>query len=436
MTPLIASLVFLALIVVVVGSGVWIFVGLMLAGTLSLATLLGMPLDRIGSISSRVLSANAISWELAAIPMFLLMGEMIHRTNVSDRLFNGLAPLVRNIPGGLIHTNVLGCTVFAAVSGSSVATTATVGKITVSQLLRRGYNGNLVTGSLAGAGTFGLMIPPSMAMIIYGILAQASISKLFIAGILPGLMMAGLYGGFVMLRAVLNPSLAPADKSEQFGSILYGLGQLSPIFILVFVVLGSIYSGLATPTEAAAVGVATTVVLAASMHQLSARMLFESFMAAVQLSSMIGLLVISAAVASSAVAYLGIPETLAAFIDALHVGPYMLIFLLAIFYIILGTAIEGTAMLIMTVPIVLPLVVGAGWDPIWFGIFLILMIELSALTPPVGLNLNILQGLTGYSFNRVFMATIPFFLLLCLGAAILTMFPQIVLWLPDMMAGG
>lgn len=436
MTPLLASLVFLVLIVVVVGSGIWIFVGLMLVGTISLATLLGMPLDRIGSISSRVMSANAVSWELAAIPLFLLMGEIIHRTNVSDRLFNGLAPLVKNIPGGLVHTNVLGCTVFAAVSGSSVATTATVGKITVGQLLRRGYDGNLVAGSLAGAGSFGLMIPPSMAMIIYGILAQTSISKLFIAGILPGLMMAGLYVGFIMLRSLANPSLAPVDKQEQFGSILDGLGQLLPIFVLVFVVLGSIYSGLATPTEAAAVGVATTVLLAAFMRQLSVRMLFESLMAAIQLSSMIGLLIVAAAVASSAVAYLGIPETLAAFIDAMQVGPYMLIFLLAIFYIVLGTALEGTAMLIMTVPIVLPLVVAAGWDPVWFGIFLIIMIELSALTPPVGLNLNILQSLTGYSFNRVFAATIPFFLLLCFGAIILTVFPGIVLWLPNAVSAG
>lgn len=435
MTPLLASLVFLALIVVVIGSGVWIFVGLMVVGTISLSALLGMPLDRIGSISSRVMSANAVSWELAAIPMFLLMGEIIHRTNVSDRLFNGLAPLVKNIPGGLVHTNVLGCTVFAAVSGSSVATTATVGKITVGQLLRRGYDGNLVAGSLAGAGSFGLMIPPSMAMIIYGILAQTSISKLFIAGILPGLMMASLYVGYIALRATLNPALAPASKVEQFGGVLEGLMQLMPIFVLIVVVLGSIYSGLATPTEAAAVGIATTVALAAFMRQLNLRMLFDSFMAAIQLSSMIGLLVISAAVASSAVAYLDIPETLAAFIDDMQVGPYMLIFLLAIFYIILGTALEGTAMLIMTVPIVLPLVVGAGWDPIWFGIFLIVMIELSALTPPVGLNLNILQGLTGYSFNRVFVATIPFFLLLCLGVVIITAFPGIVLWLPNLLSG-
>lgn len=434
MTPLLASLVLLVLICVLLGTGVWIFSGLIMLGVLALSLLQGFGLDRVALIATRVIQTSAASWELAAIPMFILMGEIIFATDISRRLFNGLAPIVRYIPGRLLHTNVLGCTIFAAVCGSGTATTATVGKITIGELLKRGYDKDLVSGSLAGAGTFGLMIPPSIAMIIYGVLAEVSIARLFAAGILPGLMLAGLYSAYIAIRALMKPSVAPKETTPGgLGEIVAGLLQLGPFLLLMGVIIGSIYSGIATPSEAAAVGVAIALVITVFSGQFRWGMMAHALSSTIRISAMIGVLIVASAFVSAAIAYLHIPEALTGGIAAMQLDPYMLLLVLGIFYIILGTFLDGTSMTVMTVPIVVPMVVQAGFDPIWFGIFLVIMIELSSLTPPVGLNINILQGLTGQSFERTVLAAAPFFLLLCLGAAIIAVFPQIALWLPSTM---
>ncbi|MGV1989198.1 TRAP transporter large permease [Agrobacterium sp. 22-221-1] len=434
MTPIVASLVLCVVICLVLATGVWIFSGLLLTGFIALYFIQGFPLDRVGSIAFRVVSSGAISWELAAVPMFIFMGDVVFRTDISQRLFNGIAPLTRLVPGGLLHTNVLGCTLFATISGSGTATTATVGRITIPELMRRGYDVTLASGSLAGAGTFGLMIPPSVAMIIYGVLAEVSIAKLFVAGVLPGIMLAALYSGYIILRVLINPKLAPEAASEdEAGSILEGIAKLMPFLILIFIVLGSIYSGLATPSEAGAVGAAGAIVVAMATRQFSVAMFVEALYSTVRMSAMISVLVFASGFVSATIAYLHIPEALTAYIASFDLGQYGLLVVLVVFYIILGTFLDGPSMTVMTVPIVLPMAVSVGLDPIWFGIFLVIMIELSSITPPVGLNINILQGLTGQTFERTLSAAMPFFALLCLGTAILAVFPQIALWLPSLM---
>lgn len=432
MDTLSSGLVILALIVLFLGTGTWIFAGLLLAGIGTLWITLDYPLARIGLIATKVISSKAVSWEQAAIPMFIWMGDIIFRTDIAQRLFLGLAPLVKRIPGNLLHTNVLGCTLFAAVSGSSTATCATVGKITIPELIKRGYDVDLASGSLAGAGSFGLLIPPSIAMIIYGVIAEVSIAHLFAAGILPGLMMGGLYAGYIGIRSLGNTEIAPRDDTPVgFRDILTGIVNLLPITILMVIVLGSIYSGLATPSEAAAVGVLIAIIIIIVTRQFSWTLIRDSLAATIRISAMLCILIAASSFLSAAIAYVNLPTALSENITALGLSPYMLLFILALVYILLGMFIDGTSMTVMTVPIVLPLVVSAGFDPLWFGIFLIVMIEMSAITPPVGLNLYILQGLTGRSFERTVRSALPFFLLLCTGVVILAIFPEIALWLPE-----
>ena len=431
MSTLAASAILLALVVLFLGAGMWIFAGLTFVGVGALYIVLDFSVSRIGTIATKVISSSAISWELAAIPIFIWMGDIIFRTDISLRLFRGLSPIVARVPGGLLHTNVFGCTIFAAISGSSTATTATVGKITIPELMRRGYDLDLASGSLAGAGSFGLLIPPSIAMIIYGVLAEVSIAKLFAAGLFPGLMMAGLYSGYIMIVALLRPGIEPVKQDHvRFIEILRGILELLPILILMVVVLGSIYSGLATPSEAAAVGVACAIAITIITRQFSVEMIVESLMATIRISAMICILIAASAFLSAAIAYLHLPLQITRGIAVLELSPYGVLAILAALYIVLGMFIDGTSMTVMTVPIAVPLIVQAGYDPLWFGVFLVIMIELSALTPPVGLNLYILQGLTSAEMSRTIVAALPFFLLLCLGAVLLVAFPEIALWLP------
>lgn len=431
MSASLAALVLLGLLVLFLGAGQWVFTGLMLVGAAAMWLILDFSPDRIGSIATKVISSSAISWELAAIPIFMWMGDIIFRTDISARLFRGLAPMVAKVPGGLLHTNVLGCTIFAAISGSSTATTATVGKITIPELQARGYDMRIAAGSLAGAGSFGLLIPPSIAMIVYGVLAEVSIAKLFAAGVLPGLMMAGLYVGYIAIRALMDPSRAPAyEGTVSTATLLRSALELLPIVILMGVVLGSIYTGIATPSEAAAVGVAGAIVITLVTGQFSLALMRDSLMATIRVSAMILMLISASAFLSAAIAYLHLPTMITQGISALDLSPYGVLLILAVLYIVLGMFLDGTSMTVMTVPIAVPLIVQAGFDPLWFGIYLVIMIEMSALTPPVGLNLFVLQGLTGRSMGETVQAALPFFLLLCLGTVILAAFPQIVLWLP------
>ncbi|TVP43528.1 MAG: TRAP transporter large permease subunit [Halomonas sp.] len=434
MEALFSALLLLGLIFVVLGLGVWIFLGLFAVSGIALMVLLGMDISRIGTIAANIVNRYGSAWELAAIPMFIWMGEIIFRTDLSNRIFRGLAPLVAHIPGRLLHTNILGCTLFAAVSGSSAATTATVGKITTNELERHGYDRALSSGSLAGAGSFGLMIPPSIVMIVYAILAEVSVTRMFAAGVLPGLMIAAMFSCYIVLRSLLNPSLAPVTAPKR-GAIIYlhSVVDLLPVLSLMVIVLGSIYSGIATPSEAAAVGVCAALIVTGVLRQLSVSLLLQTLLGAVRTSAMICSLLIAAALLSTAMGYLHIPSGVANTIAALELTPLTLILVLTLFYIILGLFLDGVSIIVMSLPITLPLAALAGIDPIWFGIFLIVTIELGQITPPVGFNLFILQSLTGRPIGRVALDALPFFCLMLAGVGLLIAFPQIALWLPGVL---
>ena len=414
------------------GLGVWVFAGLMLVSMTSLVLVLDMPLAQLGAVVKGTMWKSGNTWELAAIPIFIWMGDLIHRTDISDRLFRGLEPWVDLLPGRLLHTNIAGCTLFAAVSGSSTATTATIGKITTVALAERNYDTGLSVGSLAGAGSLGLMIPPSIVMIVYGVLAEVSIARLFAGGLFPGLLAAGFYSSFIAARCIANPSLAPrTGRSHTWKDRLTGLKNIAPVVILIPVVLGGIYTGLATPSEAAALGLAGTLILVLILRQLSWRLLVNSLFSSARISCMIITIVVSAGLLSATMGYLHVPQQLGGFITDLNLGPYGLICLLGVFYLILGLFLEGLSILVMSLPITLPLILDAGFDPVWFGIFLVIAVELAQVTPPIGFNLFVLQGLTGHPMSLVAKAAFPFFLLLLATAVIITIFPEIALWLPN-----
>lgn len=436
MEALTAGLVIVGLLAVYLSLGVWIFAGLFLVGVTSALVLEGMSIAQIGAIVRGNFWRVASSWELSAIPLFVWMGELIFRTDISARTFRGLSPWVNAIPGRLVHANILGCTLFAAVCGSSTATTATIGKITTSSLIERGYDERLAIGSIAGAGTLGLMIPPSIVMIVYGILADQSIARLFAAGLLPGLLMAAVYSTYIMVVGWLWPAMAPTDgRRYSIRDRMKGLLELCPVLALIPIVLGGIYSGLATPSEAAALGVAGALVIIALLRQLTWRIFIESLMGSVAITCMVVSIIVAAAVLSSAMGYLRVPTKIAEGIAYLDLGPYAIVALLFVFYLILGCFLEGISMLVMSLPITLPLVVAAGFHPIWFGVFLVVMIEIAQITPPVGFNLYVLQGLTGRPIGTIALSALPFFFLLMLVCIIITMFPDIALWLPSTLYG-
>ena len=432
MESLFIAFIVLLLVIYYLGLGVWVFAGLLLVSTTGLVFLIDMPLDRIGKIMAPLVIRSATSWEISAIPMFIWMGELMLRTDMSDRLFRGLSPLTYHLPGRLLHTNIVGSALFAAISGSSAATTATVGKITISELGKRGYSKTLTFGSLAGAGSLGLLIPPSIVMIVYGVLAEVSIARLFAAGVFPGIMIAALYSGYVIIISILNSSVAPPDRDKPgLKDAAIGLFNLIPIAMLIFIVLGSIYSGLATPSEAAAVGVVATMVMVILTGQFTKDVFFSTLVSAVQTSCMIAVILIAAAFLSTAMGFLHVPQDVAKAIGAMNLSPYALIAILAVFYVLLGMFLEGISITVMSLPITLPLILAAGFDPIWFGIFLVIMVELAQITPPIGFNLFIIQGLTGTSIMKIAVAAAPFFVLMCVGVVLLIAFPEIALWLPN-----
>ncbi|SEM70758.1 TRAP transporter large permease [Halomonas caseinilytica] len=424
----------LALLLGVLALGSWIFAGLVMVAVLSLWGLGDFGFDRIGLILSKILFRAANSWELSAIPLFILMGELIFRSDIAERLFRGLTPLTRYLPGGILHTNVLGCTLFAAVSGSSAATTATIGKITTRELADRGYDRRLSIGSLAGAGSLGLLIPPSIVMIVYGVQAEVSISKLFMAGVLPGLLVALLYIGYVMLRCLATPSLAPRQEADST-TPGQALRLLAPVLGLVVVVLGAIYTGIATPSEAAAIGCGATLLLLAAERQLSIGLFLSALRGTLVTSVMVCSLLVAAAMLSTAMGYLHLPSELASWIAHQGFSPIALLLAMALFYILLGLFLDGISITVMSLPITLPIIIQAGYDPLWFGIFLVIMVELGQITPPVGFNLFVLQGLTGESISRVALAAAPFFALMCLAALIISVWPELALWLPSVLSG-
>lgn len=422
----------LLFVFLVLGLGMWIFAGLLTVAIASMVFIGDFSLVRVGTIAKAVIWKSATTWELAAIPLFLWMGEIIFRSDISERLFRGLAPLVEWLPGRLLHTNVMGCTLFAAVSGSTSATTATVGKITLEALKERGYNQSLSLGSLAGAGSLGLLIPPSIILIIYGVLTEVSIAKLFAAGVIPGLLVAGLFSLYIAVRCILNPKLSPATNSPATVKVwLSAFYDLIPITVLITVVLGSIYSGIVTPSEAAAIGVLAAMILTGFSGRLNFRMLAESLIAAVRTSCMVCSILIAAALLSSAIGYLHVATGLTNLIANMNLSPYSLLIILALMYIVLGLFLDGISILVMTVPIVFPIITQAGIDPLWFGVFLVLMIEMGQVTPPVGFNLFVIQGIANENLNKIVYASFPFFILMVLAVLLLAIYPSIVTYLPS-----
>lgn len=425
------STVLMGLLVIFLGGTVWIGIGLFWVGFGGVFFFTDLP---SGAILANTVWNNTSGSTMMALPLFIWMGEILFRSKISQNLFDGLAPWMDSFPGRLLHVNIFACTFFAAVSGSSAATTATVGKITVPELYRRQYDKTLSIGSLAGAGTLGFLIPPSMMMLVFGIIGDVSIGKLFIGGFLPGVLIALLFSGYIFVRCLINPALAPAGQDRYtWKHRLASLPDIAPVAILILVVLGSIYTGWATPTEAGAVGVTGSLFFAALTRSLNWAVFKTSLSGAVKTSCMIMLIVMGAAFLSVVVGYLGITRQLTTYVTSLGLSPYVLIFILAINYLLLGCLIDGFSMIVMTSPIVLPMVTAAGFDPVWFGIFLILMIELAQITPPVGFNLFVISSLNNDDILKIAKAAFPFFLLLCAATILVTMFPQIVLYLPNLM---
>ena len=428
MTVLAAGVV-LAVLAVGLGLGVWVGLALFAPGLVGLAVFRSMPIEKLlAQLTWNVTTTP----ELIALPLFILMAEILFHSRLSASLFAGLAPWTTRLPGRLLHVNVLGCTMFAAISGSSAATTATVGRITLTELLRRGYDRDLAMGSLAGAGTLGFLIPPSIILIIYGVLSETSILKLFIAGVIPGLLLAFFYMTWLGLRATWNPSVAP-DESESmsFADKVLGLRHLGPVVFLIFAVLGSMYGGFASPSEASAVGVLGALVVSAAQGTLNGETIRKASLGAVRTVSMIGLIVAGAYFLSIAMGFLGVPRMIASEIVALELSPIALIVMLLVFYAILGCVLEGMSTIVMTLPITLPLVQAAGFDKIWFGVFLVVVVEMAQITPPVGFNLFVIQGMTGERIGRIALATLPFFLIMVGLALLITFVPEVVTFLPN-----
>jgi len=423
------GLVVAGLLVAVLGLGVWVGLALFGVGAMALELFRTMPVEKL---AAQVVWNTTTSSELIALPLFILMAEVLFRTRLSASLFRGLAPWTAWLPGRLLHINVLGCTLFAAVSGSSAATTATVGRITVGELFARGYDRSLAMGSLAGAGTLGFLIPPSVIMIIYGVLAEVSILKLFLAGVIPGLMLAFAYMVYLGVRASLRPALVGAMVAEvSWRARGQAVVHLAPVVFLIVAVMGSMYGGLASPTEAAAVGVLGAFVVAAAQRSLTWANVSAALLGAARTSSMIGLIIAGAVFLSVAMGFLGVPRAVAGAIAAMKLSPMGLILVLLVFYAALGCVLEGLSSIVMTLPITLPLVTDAGFDPVWFGVFLVLVVEMAQITPPVGFNLFVIQGLTGERIGRIAVAALPFFLIMIGFTVLVALVPEIVLYLPD-----
>ena len=428
---LMMALVVFGILFLTLAAGIWVGFSLFIVGFMGMVIFSPLP---AGNNMASSVWATIEKWEYVALPLFILMGEILYRSGISEKLFKSLVPWLYRLPGGLLLMNIVSCTLFAAVSGSSAATTATVGRITLAEFDKLGYDRRLAMGSLAGAGTLGFLIPPSLIMIVYAILAEVSIGKMFMAGILPGLLLAGIYSSYIIYRGIRNPAIAPrTQESYSWRERLVGLKDLAPTLLLILMVLGSIYGGVATPTEAAALGVLGATVFAFLNRQMNLKILFECLVGAVKTNAMIMMIVVGAGFLSRVMGFLGIPAAITHAITEMDLSPYMLMIILGGFYILLGCLLDGFSIVVMTLPIALPMVTAAGFDPIWFGIYLILMVEVSQITPPVGFNLFVIQGLTGEPILNIAKYALPFFFLMLLTTVILTIFPDIALFLPDLM---
>ena len=434
MPELFLTIFFISILLFFLGTGVWVAISMISVSAIGMMLFTSRP---VGDAMATTIWGTASSWTLTALPLFVWMGEILFRTKLSKNLFEGLSPWMQKLPGGLIHVNVVGCALFAAISGSSAATVATVGKMSIPELRKRKYPEKILLGSLAGSGTLGLLIPPSIILIIYGVTVQESIAKLFIAGILPGIMIAAIFMLYVVFWSLLNKKVMPKSfENFSFFQKIKRSKQLLPVIILILAVIGSIYTGIATATEAASLGVVGALVLSYFQKSLNLKTFKESLLGATKTSCMIAFILAGSSFLSLAMGFTGLPRNLAIWIQSMDLSPYILIFVLMIFYIILGMFLDGISAVVLTMAIIEPMIRQAGFDMIWFGIFLVVVVEMAQITPPVGFNLFVLQGMANKDMGFIARSAFPLFILMILAVVIIIIFPEIALWLPQQMVQG
>ncbi len=425
------SLFLSLLLLVFLAGGLWIAIAMILVGLVAVAAFTN---TNAGALLATTVFGGSTDWALTALPLFIWMGEVLFRTRLADQMFAGLAPWMRKLPGGLAHTNVLACGIFAAVSGSSTATTATIGRITVIELTKRGYDDRIVLGSLAGSGTLGILIPPSLIMIVYGVAADVPITHLFIAGVLPGALLMALFSGWIMVDSAWHPERIPApDAATTFAQKLRASRELIPVVVLIAGVIGSIYFGIATATEAAAVGLMGSFAIAWWTGTLTWQSFLDSVYAAVRTNCMIFFILAGSMFLTGAMGFTGIPRQLASMVGEQGFSPGEILLVLTLLMIVMGCFIDGISVVVLTTSVLMPVIEAAKIDPLWFGIYMIFVVEMGLVTPPVGFNLFVIQGLTKRDLPYIAMAALPYFLMMCVAVFLIWYFPQIVSWLPAQM---
>ena len=431
MTEIFLTTFFISVLLFFLGSGIWVALSMIGVSAIGMMLFTSRP---VGDAMATTIWGTSSSWTLTALPLFVWMGEILFRTKLSENLFKGLSPWMQRLPGGLIHVNVVGCALFAAISGSSAATVATVGKMSIPELRKRKYPEKILLGSLAGSGTLGLLIPPSIILIIYGVAVQESIAKLFIAGIIPGIMIALIFMSYVIIWSLINKKSMPKMiEKYSFLEKIKRSKQLLPVIILISAVIGSIYTGIATATEAASLGVVGALVLSYFQKSLTLKTFKSSLLGATKTSCMIAFILAGSTFLSLAMGFTGLPRNLAMWIQNMELSPYVLIFVLMIFYIILGMFLDGISAVVLTMAIIEPMIRQAGFDMIWFGIFLVIVVEMAQITPPVGFNLFVLQGMAKKDMGYIARSAFPLFLLMVLAVILVVIFPEIALWMPEQM---
>ena len=432
MSEIYLTIFFISLLLFLLGSGIWVALSMIAVSAIGMLLFTTRP---VGDAMATTIWGTSSSWTLTALPLFVWMGEILFRTKLSENLFKGLSPWLSKLPGGLVHVNVVGCALFAAISGSSAATVATVGKMSIPELRKRKYPEKLLLGTLAGSGTLGLLIPPSIILIIYGVTIEDSIAKLFMAGILPGVMLAVLFMLYVIFWSILNKKLMPKSiKNFSFVEKVQRSKQLLPVIFLITSIIGSIYTGIATATEAASLGVVGALILSFFQGTLSKKTFNLSLLGATKTSCMIAFIIAGSTFLSLAMGFTGLPRNLAIWIDGMNLSPYTLLFVLTIFYIILGMFLDGISAVVLTMAIIEPMIRQAGFDMIWFGIYLVIVVEMAQITPPVGFNLFVLQSMANKDMGFIARSAFPLFLLMILAVIIVIIFPEIALWLPNKMS--
>jgi len=431
MTEILLTIFFISVLLIFLGSGIWVAISMVGVSSIGMMLFTTRP---VGDAMATTIWGASSSWTLTALPLFVWMGEILFRTKLSENLFEGLSPWMQKLPGGLVHVNVVGCALFAAISGSSAATVATVGKMSIPELRKRKYPESILLGSLAGSGTLGLLIPPSIILIIYGVTVQESIAKLFIAGIVPGIMIALIFMTYVMIWSLINKKSMPTFKQDfSLMEKVRKSGKLIPVILLIVSVIGSIYTGIATATEAASLGVVGALILSYFQKSLSLKTFKESLLGATKTSCMIAFILAGATFLSLAMGFTGLPRNLALWIEGMELSPYVLIFVLMIFYIILGMFLDGISAVVLTMAIIEPMIRQAGFDMIWFGVFLVIVVEMAQITPPVGFNLFVLQSMANKDMGYIARSAFPLFLLMIFAVILVVIFPEIALWMPEQM---